>query len=152
MITEGTDEAKEAERRQTLQELVNAAPNNTRRKPKGGARLGRLPWASLPPCAADADSKDTEANGVTLMTLHASKGGLEFPVVCSWAWSRVLFPQLPLPGGSLRPGGRSGASCYVGYNPRQGAAVPSPRQRKAALGRHARVGGRSRVSLELPPS
>jgi DNA helicase-2/ATP-dependent DNA helicase PcrA len=42
--------------------------------------------------ASDADSKDTDQDRVTLMTLHASKG-LEFPVVFLVGMEQGLFPS-----------------------------------------------------------
>jgi DNA helicase-2/ATP-dependent DNA helicase PcrA len=42
--------------------------------------------------ASDADSKDSEQDRVTLMTLHASKG-LEFPVVFLVGLEQGLFPS-----------------------------------------------------------
>jgi len=86
LITEGTDEAEE--RRRNLQELVNAALQYQEENEEGSLE-GFLASAAL---ASDADSKDTEANRVTLMTLHASKG-LEFPVVCLVGLEQGLFPS-----------------------------------------------------------
>ena len=54
-----------------------------------GSLEGFLASAAL---ASDADSKDTEADRVTLMTLHASKG-LEFPVVFLVGLEQGLFPS-----------------------------------------------------------
>ena len=85
LIADGTDEAEE--RRRNLQELVNAAlqyQEKTRRV------TSRVSWR--PALSSDADSKDTAADQVTLMTLHSSKG-LEFPVVCLVGLERGLFPS-----------------------------------------------------------
>ncbi len=86
LIAEGTDEAEE--RRRNLQELVNAALQYQEENEEGSLE-GFLASAAL---ASDADSKDTEADRVTLMTLHASKG-LEFPVVCLVGLEQGLFPS-----------------------------------------------------------
>ncbi|MCT0230403.1 exodeoxyribonuclease V subunit gamma [Synechococcus sp. CS-1324] len=86
LITEGTDEAEE--RRRNLQELVNAALQYQEENEEGSLE-GFLASAAL---ASDADSKDTEQDRVTLMTLHASKG-LEFPVVCMVGLEQGLFPS-----------------------------------------------------------
>jgi len=86
LITEGTDEAEE--RRRNLQELVNAALQYQEENEEGSLE-GFLASAAL---ASDADSKDTAADRVTLMTLHASKG-LEFPVVCLVGLEQGLFPS-----------------------------------------------------------
>lgn len=86
LITEGTDEAEE--RRRNLQELVNAALQYQEENEEGSLE-GFLASAAL---ASDADSKDTEQDRVTLMTLHASKG-LEFPVVCLVGLEQGLFPS-----------------------------------------------------------
>jgi DNA helicase-2/ATP-dependent DNA helicase PcrA len=86
LISEGTDEAEE--RRRNLQELVNAALQYQEENEEGSLE-GFLASAAL---ASDADSKDTAADRVTLMTLHASKG-LEFPVVFLVGLEQGLFPS-----------------------------------------------------------
>jgi DNA helicase-2/ATP-dependent DNA helicase PcrA len=64
-------------------------PCSTRRRTRRGRLEGFLASAAL---ASDADSKDTAADRVTLMTLHASKG-LEFPVVFLVGLEQGLFPS-----------------------------------------------------------
>ena len=86
LIAEATDEAEE--RRRNLQELVNAALQYQEENEQGNLE-GFLASAAL---ASDADSKDTAADRVTLMTLHSSKG-LEFPVVCLVGMEQGLFPS-----------------------------------------------------------
>ena len=86
LITEGTDEAEE--RRRNLQELVNAALQYQEENEEGDLE-GFLATAAL---SSDADSKDTAADRVTLMTLHSSKG-LEFPVVSLVGLEQGLFPS-----------------------------------------------------------
>ncbi|MGC6482622.1 MAG: UvrD-helicase domain-containing protein [Synechococcus sp.] len=86
LIAEATDEAEE--RRRNLQELVNAALQYQEENDEGDLE-GFLASAAL---ASDADSKDAEADRVTLMTLHSSKG-LEFPVVCLVGMEQGLFPS-----------------------------------------------------------
>ena len=86
LIAEATDEAEE--RRRNLQELVNAALQYQEENEQGDLE-GFLASAAL---ASDADSKDTAADRVTLMTLHSSKG-LEFPVVCLVGMEQGLFPS-----------------------------------------------------------
>ena len=86
LIADGTDEAEE--RRRNLQELVNAALQYQEENEEGTLE-GFLASAAL---ASDADSKDTEQDRVTLMTLHASKG-LEFPVVFLVGMEQGLFPS-----------------------------------------------------------
>jgi len=86
LIAEATDEAEE--RRRNLQELVNAALQYQEENDEGDLE-GFLASAAL---ASDADSKDTAADRVTLMTLHSSKG-LEFPVVCLVGLEQGLFPS-----------------------------------------------------------
>lgn len=86
LIADATDEAEE--RRRNLQELVNAALQYQEENEEGDLE-GFLASAAL---ASDADSKDTAADRVTLMTLHSSKG-LEFPVVCLVGLEQGLFPS-----------------------------------------------------------
>ena len=86
LIADGTDEAEE--RRRNLQELVNAALQYQEENEEGDLE-GFLASAAL---SSDADSKDTAADRVTLMTLHSSKG-LEFPVVCLVGLEQGLFPS-----------------------------------------------------------
>ncbi len=85
LIAEATEEAEE--RRQNLQELVNAAIQFEDENEESDVS-GFLASAAL---ASDADKKDTEADRVTLMTLHSSKG-LEFPAVCIVGLEQGLFP------------------------------------------------------------
>ena len=86
MIATGTDEAED--RRRNLNELVNAALQYQEENEEGSLE-DFLASAAL---ASDADSKDTEQDRVTLMTLHASKG-LEFPVVFLVGMEQGLFPS-----------------------------------------------------------
>ncbi|KZR80403.1 ATP-dependent DNA helicase PcrA [Prochlorococcus marinus str. MIT 1342] len=86
LIAEATDEAEE--RRRNLQELVNAALQYQEENEEGNLE-GFLASAAL---ASDADSKDTSADRVTLMTLHSSKG-LEFPLVFLVGMEQGLFPS-----------------------------------------------------------
>jgi DNA helicase II / ATP-dependent DNA helicase PcrA len=86
LIAEASDEAEE--RRRNLQELVNAALQYQEENEEGSLE-GFLASAAL---ASDADNKDTAADRVTLMTLHASKG-LEFPVVFLVGLEQGLFPS-----------------------------------------------------------
>jgi DNA helicase-2/ATP-dependent DNA helicase PcrA len=86
LIADGSDEAED--RRRNLNELVNAALQFQEENDAGGLEAF-LASAAL---ASDADSKDTEQDRVTLMTLHASKG-LEFPVVFLVGLEQGLFPS-----------------------------------------------------------
>ena len=86
LIAAGTDEAED--RRRNLNELVNAALQYQEENDEGSLD-DFLASAAL---ASDADSKDTEQDRVTLMTLHASKG-LEFPVVFLVGLEQGLFPS-----------------------------------------------------------
>jgi DNA helicase-2/ATP-dependent DNA helicase PcrA len=86
LIAAGTDEAED--RRRNLNELVNAALQYQEENEEGSLD-DFLASAAL---ASDADSKDTEQDRVTLMTLHASKG-LEFPVVFLAGMEQGLFPS-----------------------------------------------------------
>jgi len=86
LIAEATDEAED--RRRNLNELVNAALQFQEENDE--ASLDDFLASSA--LASDADSKDTEQDRVTLMTLHASKG-LEFPVVFLVGLEQGLFPS-----------------------------------------------------------
>ena len=86
LIAEATDEAED--RRRNLNELVNAALQYQEDNEEGSLE-GFLATAAL---AGDADDKDTAAERVVLMTLHASKG-LEFPVVFLVGLEQGLFPS-----------------------------------------------------------
>jgi DNA helicase-2/ATP-dependent DNA helicase PcrA len=86
LIAEATDEAED--RRRNLNELVNAALQYQEENEEGSLE-GFLASAAL---AGDADNKDTAAEKVVLMTLHASKG-LEFPVVFLVGMEQGLFPS-----------------------------------------------------------
>ena len=86
LIAEATDEAED--RRRNLNELVNAALQYQEENEEGSLE-GFLATAAL---AGDADDKNTAAERVVLMTLHASKG-LEFPVVFLVGMEQGLFPS-----------------------------------------------------------
>ena len=86
LIATATDESEE--RRRNLQELVNAALQYQEENEAADLE-GFLSTAAL---SSDADSKDTAADRVTLMTLHSSKG-LEFPIVCLVGMEQGLFPS-----------------------------------------------------------
>ena len=86
LLAEGSDEAED--RRRNLGELVNAALQYQEENEEGSLE-DFLASAAL---ASDADSKDTQQDRVTLMTLHASKG-LEFPVVFLVGMEQGLFPS-----------------------------------------------------------
>ncbi|MBM5817661.1 MAG: AAA family ATPase [Cyanobacteria bacterium K_Offshore_surface_m2_239] len=86
LIAEASDEAED--RRRNLNELVNAALQYQEENEEGSLE-GFLASAAL---ASDADDKDTAAEKVVLMTLHASKG-LEFPVVFLVGMEQGLFPS-----------------------------------------------------------
>jgi DNA helicase-2/ATP-dependent DNA helicase PcrA len=86
LLASGTDEAED--RRRNLNELVNAALQYQEENEEGSLE-DFLASAAL---ASDADSKDTDQDRVTLMTLHASKG-LEFPVVFLVGMEQGLFPS-----------------------------------------------------------
>ncbi|TGG91580.1 MAG: AAA family ATPase [Aphanocapsa feldmannii 277cV] len=85
LIAAANDDAEE--RRRNLQELVNAALQYQEESEDPDLE-GFLASAAL---ASDADDKDTKADRVILMTLHASKG-LEFPVVFLVGLEQGLFP------------------------------------------------------------
>lgn len=85
LISEGTDEAKE--RADNINELYNKAVEYE--KDKDNVTLSEfLEEVSL---VADIDNYDDEAQTVTLMTLHSSKG-LEFPVVFIIGFEESIFP------------------------------------------------------------
>jgi DNA helicase II / ATP-dependent DNA helicase PcrA len=86
LIADSSDEAED--RRRNLNELVNAALQYQEENEEGSLE-DFLASAAL---ASDADSKDTQQDRVTLMTLHASKG-LEFPVVFLVGMEQGLFPS-----------------------------------------------------------
>jgi DNA helicase-2/ATP-dependent DNA helicase PcrA len=86
LIAEASDEAED--RRRNLQELVNASLQFQEENDEASLD-DFLASAAL---ASDADSKDTNQDRVTLMTLHASKG-LEFPVVFLVGMEQGLFPS-----------------------------------------------------------
>ncbi|MFN9660313.1 MAG: UvrD-helicase domain-containing protein [Cyanobacteriota bacterium] len=86
LIAEASDEAED--RRRNLNELVNAALQYQEENEESSLE-GFLASAAL---AGDADDKNTAAEKVVLMTLHASKG-LEFPVVFLVGMEQGLFPS-----------------------------------------------------------
>ncbi len=91
LIADGTDEAEE--RRRNLQELVNAALQYQEENDEGDLE-GFLATAAL---SSDADSKDTAADRVTLMTL-AQQQGPRIPCGVLGGSGAGIVPQLPLPG------------------------------------------------------
>ena len=86
LIMSGTDESED--RRNNLQELVNAATQYEEETENGDAE-GFLASAAL---TTDHESKKNLANSVTLMTLHNSKG-LEFKNVFISGLEQGLFPS-----------------------------------------------------------
>ncbi len=86
LIMSGSDESED--RRNNLQELVNAATQYEEETESGDAE-GFLASAAL---TTDHDSKKNLANSVTLMTLHNSKG-LEFKNVFISGLEQGLFPS-----------------------------------------------------------
>ena len=86
LIISGTDESED--RRNNLQELVNAATQYEEETENGDAE-GFLASAAL---TTDHESKKNLANSVTLMTLHNSKG-LEFKNVFISGLEQGLFPS-----------------------------------------------------------
>tara|TARA_Y100001933_G_scaffold35219_1_gene30231 strand:- start:149 stop:2551 length:2403 start_codon:yes stop_codon:yes gene_type:complete len=86
LIISGTDESED--RRNNLQELVNAATQYEEETENGNAE-GFLASAAL---TTDHESKKNLANSVTLMTLHNSKG-LEFKNVFISGLEQGLFPS-----------------------------------------------------------
>tara|TARA_B100000674_G_scaffold57023_1_gene39733 strand:- start:4446 stop:6851 length:2406 start_codon:yes stop_codon:yes gene_type:complete len=86
LIMSGTDESED--RRNNLQELVNAATQYEEETENGNAE-GFLASAAL---TTDHESKKNLANSVTLMTLHNSKG-LEFKNVFISGLEQGLFPS-----------------------------------------------------------
>tara|TARA_Y100001968_G_C19427320_1_gene755089 strand:- start:1299 stop:2729 length:1431 start_codon:yes stop_codon:yes gene_type:complete len=86
LIQESTDIAEE--RRRNLQELINAALQYEEENDESNID-GFLGTAAL---STDLESQDLEANRITLMTLHSSKG-LEFQVVSLVGMEQGLFPS-----------------------------------------------------------
>jgi DNA helicase-2/ATP-dependent DNA helicase PcrA len=86
LIADGSDEAED--RRRNLNELVNASLQYQEENDEGSLE----DFLSSAALASDADDKDNQADRVTLMTLHASKG-LEFPVVFLVGLEQGLFPS-----------------------------------------------------------
>jgi DNA helicase II / ATP-dependent DNA helicase PcrA len=86
LMTQGTEEADD--RLKNLGELQNAA-QQFEEENEDPTLLNFLAGAAL---ASDADSQQEEANRVSLMTLHSSKG-LEFPVVFLVGLEQGLFPN-----------------------------------------------------------
>ena len=86
LIEQDTEEADD--RRKNLDELYNATLQFEEENEEA-TLLTFLASASL---ASDADSKDDQADRVSLMTLHSSKG-LEFPIVFLVGLEQGLFPN-----------------------------------------------------------
>ena len=117
LIADGTDEAEE--RRRNLQELVNAALQYQEENEEGDLRISAS--AAL---ASDADSKDTAADRVTLMTLHSSKGW-SF-VVCLVGMEQDCSPAIAPRRSGITGGGTT--SLLRGHHPGERAFVPLPCQ------------------------
>lgn len=81
-LDDGTVQAEE--RKQNVQELISVA-----REYRDVGLSGFLEEVAL---VSDIDSYDTDADAVTLMTLHAAKG-LEFPVVIMAGMEETIFPH-----------------------------------------------------------
>jgi len=116
----------------TCRSLGQCRPPNTRRNEEGSLE-GFLVLCR--PGQPTPTARNTEATGPPLMT-PARPARAEYPVVCLVGLEQVLFPQLPLLE-DPRPGGGARLLLTWVITPRQGAAVSSPRSRKAAW-RHAR--------------
>jgi DNA helicase-2/ATP-dependent DNA helicase PcrA len=86
LVDEATEEAED--RRKNLNELYNAALQFEEENEDGNL-ISFLSSAAL---ASDADSQEDQADRVSLMTLHASKG-LEFPIVFLVGLEQGLFPN-----------------------------------------------------------
>ncbi len=94
-LRESNDE-EDLQRLANIEELLTVARDFDERRPplRGGARgAGQLEAFLEETCLVnDTDAWETEADRVTLMTLHASKG-LEFPVVYLIAVEEGLLPH-----------------------------------------------------------
>lgn len=84
-----TAKEKDQERLENIDELVRVAEEFDRRQGAEGTLKGFLDYVAL---LTELDRDDEDADMVTLMTVHASKG-LEFPVVFMIGMEESLFPH-----------------------------------------------------------
>ena len=123
--------------------MVNAGLQYQEENDEGDLE-GFLASAAL---ASDADSKDTEADRVTLMTLHSSKG-LEFPVVCLVGMEQGLFPSYR--SLMIRPRSRRNVAFVMWASPVPRSVFSCPMPVSGALGRDAEPAVPSVFLSELP--
>ncbi|MFZ1934104.1 MAG: UvrD-helicase domain-containing protein [Thermoguttaceae bacterium] len=87
-LRESEDE-EDQQRLANIEELLTVARDFDERQGEAGQLEAFLEETSL---VSDTDAWETDADRVTLMTLHASKG-LEFPVVCLTAVEEGILPH-----------------------------------------------------------
>jgi DNA helicase-2/ATP-dependent DNA helicase PcrA len=88
-VLQNSESEEEMERLANIEELLTVASEFDVKHPEGGGLERFLEETSL---VSDTDAWQSEADHVTLMTLHAAKG-LEFPVVYIVACEQGLLPH-----------------------------------------------------------